>query len=235
MKLLRHHLGLSISSQHPEKSSNFFIRKMPVFQDATPWHSNSILPCIIPLWDSAPPHSPTSNELKLLFSGRCSFFIVRCTSIYWFHLSCVIRLWYSAPAHKSPGIRSSSVPLHTQFSGRCTLTYYFHFILHRFYLRLSTSSVIFRGRAHPFLSGSFSNYITLVFLVWYLLTAKNIVISPNFLVWKLWYFSQWLIPPISLWQCERSKWPIPLRIRWSSTWQKTEIFKQFLFNTIACM
>ena len=70
-----------------------------------------LVPCVIPLWDSAAAHSPSGKELNPSSQGDA------------------------------------------RFSGRCTLTYNFHFILRHPSLGLNNSSLTLRLRAQLFLSG----------------------------------------------------------------------------------
>ena len=70
----KHHL-----THPPVKNSILPLRKMPIFQGVAHWQTNLTLSCIIPLWDSATAHSPSSEELNpsshedAHFSGRCTF------------------------------------------------------------------------------------------------------------------------------------------------------------------
>ena len=77
----------------PVKSSTLPLRKMPVFQGVAPWHKIFTSSCVIPLWDSATAHSPSSKELnsssfnQSCFSGLivawCSRIILTGLSLLW--------------------------------------------------------------------------------------------------------------------------------------------------------
>ena len=71
-----------------------------------------------------------------------------------FTSSCVIPLWDSATAHSHSGKElNPSSQEDSRFSGRCTLTYNFYFILRHPSSGLKNSSLTLRQRAQPFLSG----------------------------------------------------------------------------------
>ena len=61
----------------PAKSSTFPLKKIPVFQSASPWHTIFPLSCVIAPSDSAPAQSPSGKELNTSsqegahFSGIC--------------------------------------------------------------------------------------------------------------------------------------------------------------------
>ena len=65
-----------IQEQHihsPVKSSTLPLRKMPVFQGVSPWHTIFISPWVIPLWDSATAHLPSAQELNSYSQGDARF------------------------------------------------------------------------------------------------------------------------------------------------------------------
>ena len=105
--------------------------------------------CIIPLWDSAPAHSPSCKKLKPS-SQEDACFSGRCTSAYIFTSSCVIPLWDSATAHP-PSSKDKELNPSSQedacFSGHCTSAYNFHFILGHPSLALSNSTLTLWKRA----------------------------------------------------------------------------------------
>ena len=103
-----------------------------------------LIPCVMPLWDSATAHSPSGKELNPplrkmpVFQGVVSWHTI-------FTSSCVIPLWDSATAHSPSGKKlNPSSQGDARFSGRCTLAYNFHFILHHPSLGLSNSSLTLR-------------------------------------------------------------------------------------------
>ena len=104
--------------------------------------------CIIPLRDSALAHSHSSKELNPSFQEDAHF-SGRCTSTnlgIHFSLHLVSYLFgtqqqLSQSLVKSSNLRLRKIPL---FSGRCTLTYNFHFILLHPSLGLNNSSVTLR-------------------------------------------------------------------------------------------
>ena len=109
--------------------------------------------CIIPHWDSATAHSPSSKELKPS-SQEDARFSGRCTSAYIFHL--ILR-------YPSLGLSNNSLTLwkralnpssheDARFSGRCTSAYIVHFSLRHPSLGLSNSSLILPWRAQNFFS-----------------------------------------------------------------------------------
>ena len=100
--------------------------------------------CIIPLWDSAPAHSPFGKELSpssqedahfsgALHIGKLTF------------LSCVIPLWDSATARSPSGKEFNPSPQEdARFLGCCTSAYKFHLTLRHPSLGLSNSSPALR-------------------------------------------------------------------------------------------
>ena len=103
-----------------------------------------LVPYVIPLWDSATAHYPPV---------KCSTLPLRKMPVFqgvapWhkiFTSSCVIPLWDSATAHSLSGKEfNPSSQESARFSGRCTLAYNFHFILHHPSLGLSNSSITLR-------------------------------------------------------------------------------------------
>ena len=87
-----------------------------------------LVPCAIPLWDSAAAHSPSGKSSTLplrkmlVFQGVIPWHTI-------FTSPCVIPLWDSATAHSSSGKELNSSPQEdTRFSGSCSLAY--NFLLH---------------------------------------------------------------------------------------------------------
>ena len=87
-----------------------------------------LVPCAIPLWDSAAAHSPSGKSSTLplrkmlVFQGVPPWHTI-------FTSPCVIPLWDSAAAHSSSGKELNSYSKEDiRFSGRCTLAY--NFLLH---------------------------------------------------------------------------------------------------------
>ena len=80
------------------KSSTLPLKKMSVFQGSAPWHTIFTASCLIPLWDSATPHSPSGKEFDPssqevpFFQGAAPWHTI-------FTASCVIPLWDSITAH----------------------------------------------------------------------------------------------------------------------------------------
>ena len=68
----------------PEKSSNLLLRKMSVFQGLAPRHTIFTSSWVIPHWDSATAHSPSSKELNPS-SQEDARFLGCCTTAYNFH------------------------------------------------------------------------------------------------------------------------------------------------------
>ena len=103
-----------------------------------------IILCIIPLWDSAKAHSPSSEELNTS-SQKMSVFQGVVPRHTFFTSSFVIPLRDSATAHSpSDNELNSSSQEDARFSGRCTSAYNFHFILSHPSLGLSNSSLTLR-------------------------------------------------------------------------------------------
>ena len=86
---------------------------MSVFQGVAHRQPNSILSCVIPLWDLATAHSPSGKKLNpspledARFSGRC-------TSAYNFHF--ILRHPSLGPSNSSFILRQRTQPF---FSERC--------------------------------------------------------------------------------------------------------------------
>ena len=78
--------GIQQKLTHPPvKSSTLPLKKMPVFQGVTPWHTIFSSSCIIPLWDSATAHSPSAKELhSSSFNQSCfwGLIVVWCSHIF---------------------------------------------------------------------------------------------------------------------------------------------------------
>ena len=92
----------SHSLRHPSLGLTLPLRKIPVFQSIAPRHTTFTLSCVIPLWDSATAHSPSSKELNS-FSQEDSVFQGVAHRQTNFTLFCVIPLWESARAHSPSG------------------------------------------------------------------------------------------------------------------------------------
>ena len=56
-----------------ERAQPLPLRKRPVFQGVSPWHTIFISPWVIPLWDSATAHLPSAQELNSYSQGDARF------------------------------------------------------------------------------------------------------------------------------------------------------------------
>ena len=78
----------------PVKSSTLLLMNMPVFRGVAPWHTIFTSSCVIPLWDSATAHSPSSKKLNAS-SQEDTHFSGSCTLAYNFQVILCVAYFYS--------------------------------------------------------------------------------------------------------------------------------------------